>query len=242
MQLLSGGLRSGLDSSALPPKETRHRSPGKFLCLGIFGYSPNYSFISWKKTIGSSKPTTPPGSLPAYSSKSPISPSSNKFRPTDSLSSSLAGSDFELETYAETDVDVEKSAGLSSPSSSVPPHYSYPHPHPSHDNSSTTETMNCISPSPQSSRTCLDTKASNHSLRPADSRNRIYITEVYNESRPERIRTPSPAPFSNAVVSPFHRPFTPPSVYPVTLPHAGTVSLDAIHVTVHTQSRSTDAL
>jgi hypothetical protein len=165
---------------------------------------------------------------------------SKKFRQADSLTSSLAGSDFELDTYTEIDVDIEKSAGLSSPSSSAPPHYSYPQPHPSHDDASITETMDCTSP--QSSRTCLDTKHSNYSLRTADSRDRIYITDAYHEPRLERTRTPSPAPFSNVVVPPFHRPFTPPSVYPATLPHAGTPSLDAIHVTVHTQSQSTDAL
>lgn len=184
-----------------------------------------------------SAPSTPQGSLPAYT---PKSPELKKFRPADSFPSSVADTDYELDTYTEIDVDIEKSAGLSSLSSSAPPHYSYPPPHPSYDNSSTAETINCISP--QSSKTCLDTKNSNHSLRTAESRDRIYITDVYNEPRQERTRTPSPAPFSNVVVPPFHRPFTPPSVYPVTLPHAGTLSLDAIRVTVHTQSRSTDAL
>lgn len=180
--------------------------------------------LRWNKSSGSKPGSTPTSALPVYSPRSSLP---KKYHTSDSLSSSLAGSELELDTYTEIDIDVEKSAGLSSP-----PDYS-----PNH--TSTSDRGHLRPPSPGSSWTCLDAKPSQQSLRTINSRDRMYISDT---SPSARTRTPSPAPFSDVVVPPFHRPFTPPSVYPVTLPNAGTLSLDAIRVTVHTQSHSTDAL
>jgi hypothetical protein len=174
-----------------------------------------------------SSPSTPHGSLPLSISK-PYAP--KKLHLVDSLSS-FGRNEIALDTY--TEIDLEKSAGLSSPASSAPPSYSH-----QRDADITVTHPQYVSPQP--SRTYPQPQASHPSLRTVGSHDRIYISDIYHESPVSRTRSPSPAPFSDVVPAPFHRPFTPPNVYPVTLPHPGTQSLDVMHVIV--QKKSTEAI
>jgi len=185
----------------------------------------------WNKAPKSGS-TPSGGSLPVYTPKFPI----QKKRRPDSLASSLDGSDVELDTY--TEVDLEKSAGSPSFSSTAPPEYSNPRNH--GDDASASE-LNHGPPS-QSSKS-IGTKNSNLTLRSSDSRGRIYISDAFEPpaTTHPRTRTPSPAPFSNVTIPPHDRPFTPPSVYPAALPHSGRGRADAIWVTVHKESESVDA-
>ncbi|RDB18160.1 Pheromone B alpha 2 receptor [Hypsizygus marmoreus] len=199
------------------------------------GTSIRASLPGWKKAPALS-PSSAHGSLPVYTPRSPLP---KKRHRADSLSSSLAGDEHELSTYV--NLDIEKSAGLSS-TTSFPPPPSYYRPQPHDEVSPSSEAGLSCPPSPQLSRARLDPQPSMQSLRTVDSSDRIYISEAFYESVLVRTRTPSPAPFSDVIPAPFHRPFTPPNLYPMTLPHPGTQSLDAIRVTVHTQSQSTDAL
>ncbi|KIK58767.1 hypothetical protein GYMLUDRAFT_45080 [Collybiopsis luxurians FD-317 M1] len=82
----------------------------------------------------------------------------------------------------------------------------------------------------------------------------MSITDAYMDSRPTSlsqfppapIRMPTPAPFMRSegpaplppTSLPFHRPFSPPSVYPVTQPHRarGQNAGDAMAVTIRTES------
>lgn len=173
------------------------------------------------------KPIPSVGSLPAYTHKSAFAKSPRRH----SLSSTGIKTELELDTYAE--VDVEKSAGFASPSTSsiAPPEYT----HQRNNNLSLSQENNAPA---QSFSPSLRHSTSTASLQTVESQpyDRIYISDAF-PAPGDRTRPPSPAPFTDATIPSYHRPFTPP-----TAPHLSTRGFaDAIRVIVYTHSQSTDA-
>lgn len=179
----------------------------------------------------------------------------------------MAGDDVELGPYMS--IDLEKSGAMSYPSpstsSTIPPEYladrNYTSTSLADDPYSPSYTFHSLAEAEaEASRRSLRTASEDHisisealsdpsilsaevdydrSLRNYDSRDRIYVSDSFHHST--TTRPPSPAPFADVAISDFHRPFTPPSVYPLAQPHPGQRGItDTIMITVQSESR--DAL
>ena len=142
-----------------------------------------------------------------------------------SLSSTSAGGDSELRAYNH---DPEKSDCFTPTTTlSAPPEYCI-----LLDNGHS----EALPPSLQSSRVSLELfPIQPPTLHHTVPRANIFIPDIhYNSSPADFPRSPSPAPFADMVPAPHDGLFLP------SLNHAR--SLDAIRITVHTHSESTDAL